>query len=399
MLCPAVLRLILFSPKFTEFANLRIESFMSQTSMHDRMLAVYRNELPDQIPLGIYIRYLPRGAAERAVRTAGFGLIDYHPVVTMPGPSWHLYPGYMSEIKGASFRIDHHWDDGQLVERRSYQTPLGDVWEEMVEDKAGVGSEHIRKHYIASRDDYRVLTYLVENSVIRSNEQTIRSKMENLGGDGIVLGRVDRNPYQKCLIELVGPERFLVDLHTDPEPALELMEAIDRKLDRSFEMIADSKVEVIWLPDNVTSDMTPPRAYRDYCLRYYQKHTAQCKTVSKPSAVHMDGRIKALKDLVNQTGIDVIESLSLPDVGGNLTLTQARQAFPGMVIIPNFPSNWCLLNDKELESRVSALLAESGTTVPFMLQVSEDIPPSEWKRVLPVLARVIAGDGKGHSRD
>jgi hypothetical protein len=58
-----------------------------------------------------------------------------------------------------------------------------------------------------------------------------------------------------------------------------------------------------------------------------------------------------------------------------------------------------LLNDKELESRVSALLAEAGTTVPFMLQVCEDIPASEWKRVLPVLARIIAGDGKGHPRD
>jgi hypothetical protein len=113
----------------------------------------------------------------------------------------------------------------------------------------------------------------------------------------------------------------------------------------------------------------------------------------------MDGRIKALKDLINHTGIDVIESLSLPDVGGNLTLTEARQAFPGKVIIPNFPSNWCLLNDERLESSLSALLAEAGATVPFMLQVSEDIPASEWKRVLPVIARIIGNDGKRHSGD
>jgi hypothetical protein len=35
--------------------------------------------------------------------------------------------------------------------------------------------------------------------------------------------------------------------------------------------------------------------------------------VANPYATHMDGRIRALTELVNQSGFDVIESLSLPD--------------------------------------------------------------------------------------
>ena len=56
-------------------------------------------------------------------------------------------------------------------------------------DPGGVGSEHIRKHYIAGRDDYRVLKYLVQQSVLRRNEEAIRAScatwaaMASFGGD------------------------------------------------------------------------------------------------------------------------------------------------------------------------------------------------------------------------
>ena len=177
-----------------------------EMTAHDRILAVYRNQKPDRVPLGIYTRYLPRGAVERAVRNLGLAIIDYCPVVSMAGPAWHLLPGYQSEIRGADFRVDYSWQGDQLVERRRFDTPLGSVWQETVQDKGGVGSESIRKHYVTEKDDYRVMKFLVENTVVRRNDELLRSRIENLGGDGIVFGRIDRSPHQKCLIELVGPE-------------------------------------------------------------------------------------------------------------------------------------------------------------------------------------------------
>ena len=62
-----------------------------------------------------------------------------------------------------------------------WSTPLGSVWQEMTYDAGGVGSEHIRKHYIAGREDYRVLAYLVEHSVLRRNEEAIRARQGDLG--------------------------------------------------------------------------------------------------------------------------------------------------------------------------------------------------------------------------
>ena len=297
-----------------------------------------------------------------------------------------MQPGYFSEVKGAQFVLRHRWDGDQMIEIRSFKTPVGTATQEVMRDPGGVGSEHIRKHYITDKDDYRVVKYLVENTVLRSNEQEVQTKIDDLGDDGIVIGRMDRNPYQKCLIELAGPERFLMDLYTDPEPALELMDAIDRKMDEAFGHIEGTRAEVIWQPDNVTADMTPPDAFTKYCLPFYEKHGAEARRLGKPYMVHMDGRIGALADLVARAAFDVIESFSLPDMGGDLTWEEAIAAFPDKVIVPNFPSNWCTKGSEEIERLLEDLLRAVGKGVPFMLQVSEDIPTDQWQRVLPIVA-------------
>ena len=244
------------------------------------------------------------------------------------------------------------------------------------------------KYYINSPDDYKVMQYLVENTVFKRNEEAIRIKTRDLGSDGVVLGRVDRCPYQKILIELAGAQQFLIDLYTNPEPVLELMDEMDRKMDEAFSMIIESGVEVIWQPDNITSDMTPPDCFKKYCLPFYKKHAKQVKQARKPYIIHMDGRIKALKELINQAGFSGIESLSFPDIGGDYTLTEARNDFHDMVIIPNFPSNLCIRKDEEIIDFITNLKAEAGDEIPFMLQVSEDLDDSQWMRVLPMLTRI-----------
>ena len=361
---------------------------MKEMTMRERMLSVYHNQVPDRIPLGIYSRYLQRGAVERELRNMGLGIIDYYPVISFLGPPWHVYPGFISEIKGAEMELKYYWKNGKMIERRYYKTPVGEIYQDVGQSQ-GAGSENISKYYISSLDDYKVMQYLVENTIFRKNESSILGRKENLGEDGVVMGRVDRCPYQKLLIELAGANQFLVDLYTEPEPVLELMDAMDKKMDEAFDMIIESKTEIIWQPDNVTSDMTPPNCYEKYCLPFYQKHSRQVKQAGKQYMVHMDGRVKALSELINQSGFDGIESLSFPQIGGDCTLTEARTAFPGMIILPNFPANMCIRSDKEIEEFMIELLEEAGTKTPYMLQISEDLPDNEYKRVLPILSRIM----------
>lgn len=360
-------------------------------SIRERMLAAYRNQVPDRIPVCIYTRYLPRGATERRVRNMGLGIVDYHPVVTLLAPPWHILPGYLSEVEGADFDVRYRWEHGKRIERRTYTTPVGAVYQDVSQDPAGTGSEHIHKRYLTTREDYPTMQYIVEHTVFHRNEDAIRAKVADLGEDGVVLGRMDRSPYQKILIELADTEEFLLGLHSDPEPALALMEAMDRKMDEMFALALDSDIDVIWQPDNVTADLTPPKAFAQYVLPFYQKHAPQVREAGKAYIVHLDGRIRALRDLLNQVEFDAIESLSFPEIGGDLTLGEARAAFPGKAILPNFPSNRCQDSEEAIEAYLHALLDEAGTGTPFMLQISEDLSMDQWQRVLPIISQVVNG--------
>ena len=356
-------------------------------TLHDKMLAVYRGDIPDAVPVAIYSRYLPRGSAERELRELGCGIIEYHPLTSLLSPPWHFLGGYVSEVKGCESSEHFFWENGKPCFRRVFKTPVGEVFQEMQPDDAGAGSEHIRRHYIESADDYRVIQYIVENTVIRSNESAVKRKKTELGGDGVLFGRLDRCAYQKLLIELCGPETFFIDLAVDPERVLELMETMEKKLDEAFYLALDSEAEIFWQADNITSDMTPPNYFERFCLPVYKKRAKALGALGKPYLIHMDGKLKALSGLIRDAAFPVIESLTLPRMGGDMTYTEARDAL-NKIVVPNFPSNLCVEDDAAVERFVRELKEEAAGT-PFLLQVSEDIPPGEWRRVLPVILRAV----------
>ncbi|MEE4310280.1 MAG: uroporphyrinogen decarboxylase family protein [candidate division KSB1 bacterium] len=353
-------------------------------TIKERILSVYRNQTPDQLPFAIYNRYHRYGESERSARNSGMGILDFIPAVSLLAPPWHVKPGYVSEVKNAGFNVKVVWDKGEEIEVRSFETPVGTITQETVKDPT-YGSDWIRKHYLNSPEDYKIMQYIVENTLFRSQDDVIDLRMKDLGDDGVVLGRIDRSPYQKLLIELMDPQKFLIDLLTEPAPLVELMEQMDDKLDEQIEMALNTNVEVIWSPDNVTADMTPPDAFERYCLPFYQKHGAQCRDAGKVYAVHMDGRINGIKHLVARCPIDVIESFSLADMSGDVSIADAKMVWPDKVLCPNFPASWCDKTPEFIQERLTSLKQEFFSS-PFMIQISEDIPLHSYSHVITVLS-------------
>jgi hypothetical protein len=361
------------------------------TTVRERMMKVYRNQVPDRSPVAIYARYLPRGSSERLVRNLGLGIIDYYPVVSMLAPPWHTHSGYLSEVKGADLDITFTWENGQAVEIRTYNTPLGSLTQRTRKDPA-YASDWIDKFYISRLEDYKIMQYLVENTIFRSNRKEFQARQQDLAEDGVLLGRVDRSPFQKVLIELAGPERFLIDLQTEPEPVLKLLAALDRRMDEVFATVCESEAAVIWQPDNISCDMTPPTLFERFCLPYYSKHAQRLHERDKIFLVHMDGRLRAIKEMIARCPIDGIESFSLPEIGGDLTLAQAQAAWPDKLVLPNFPSPLATQDDRAITVFLEELLANLGSNTPFMLQVSEDIPPGTWQHLLPLICKQLGGE-------
>jgi uroporphyrinogen-III decarboxylase len=357
----------------------------------ERILSTYRHEIPDRVPVSIYAGYLRTGSVEREARNRGLGVLVIYPLVSFLAPPWHTRPGYISEVRNADLRIRYTWKGGTRIEYRAYETPVGTVSQRIVKEP-GYGSDWIQEHYIKRREDYRIVQYIVENTVFQSQEKAVRQKIDDLGTDGVLMGRIDRSPYQKLLIELAGPERFLLDLYTDPEPAIELMETMNQRVDEQFTLALESRAEIVFQPENLTSDLTPPDRYREFHIPIFQKRGQACSEAQKIYIVHLDGKLRSLLSLIADSPFDVIDSFSLPEMAGDVTVSEALAVWPRKVLCPNFPTVLCNKPEEEIRKYLDALWMDFSGNKPFMLQLSEDFPLDSYHRILPLLCEF----SKGH---
>ena len=353
-------------------------------------MSVYRNMMPEKPVVGIYTRYLPRGEMERKARNSGLGIIAYVPLTSQIGPPWHMLDGFLSEVRGADLSVRYFYRNGALYEQRTYHTPAGELSAE-IGKSAGKGSEHIAKYYIQQPEDYRVMEYIVRNTVLSPNTGLFRRTSHELGGDGVVMGRMDRTPYQKLLIELAGAERFLMDLSDESEAVGELIETMGRRYREQVDMAMDSDAEIIWIPDNVTADMTPPASYEKYLMPHYQYCVKCARQAGKLVVAHYDGKIRPLSQYINDIGFNAIESVSDPSIGGDLTFAEAVKAFPGKAILPNFPSNLSHSPEGTIRDYITNL-KEQAHGIPLMLQISEDLADDSYDKVIPVILGAMHGN-------
>ena len=355
----------------------------------ETMMSVYRNTMPERPAVGIYTRYLSRGEMERKARNNGLGIIAYVPLTSQIGPPWHMLDGFLSEVRDAGLSSRYFYKNGTLYEQRAYNTPVGELSAE-IGKSAGKGGEHIAKYYIQKPEDYRVMEYIVRNTVLSRNTGLFRATARELGEDGVVMGRMDRTPYQKLLIELAGAERFLMDLCDGNEALAELLETMGKRYREQVDMAMDSDAEIIWIPDNVTADMTPPENFEKYLMPHYQYCVKCAKQAGKLVVAHYDGKIRPLSRCVNGIGFNAIESVSDPTIGGDMTFAEAVKAFPGKVILPNFPSNLSLAPEETIRDYVENL-KQQARGIPLMLQISEDLADNSYERVIPAILGAMHG--------
>jgi len=225
------------------------------------------------------------------------------------------------------------------------------------------------------------MQYIIEHSDLEPQPRQLERLKKDLGEDGVVLGRLDRSPFQKLLIELSNPQDFLVEYMTEPEPIETLLAMLEEKESQQAQVAIEAPVDAVWQPDNVTADMTPPHIFEKYCASFYRKHGPGLRSANKSYLVHLDGRLGALAAAISDSTFDVVESFSFAEMGNDLSETEALKLWPDKVLCPNFPSSLSGNSREEIAAFCESKVRAFGER-PFMIQVSEDIPLDDYGHVL-----------------
>jgi len=345
----------------------------------ERVYAALRGERVDRIPFTIYGGLLPRSETERLLRNEGLCLVDRIPVFSCHNPT-------------VEFERREFWCDGRLWVRQSYWTPVGEVTE-LLRTGGGYGTSLRQEFLIKRPPDYDVLRYIVAHEVYTPAYDEFLAHQAMVGDDIAVIGNLGYSPFQQILIMWAGPERMAIDMMECPGEVHALYDILTDRHREQYELAANSPAEFFIYGDNVTAEMVGVPRFERYIAPRYNEFAEVLHAKGKRLGSHLDGKMGALADAVNRTGLDFIEAFSAaPD--GDLELSAARRAWSEKVIWTNFPSPLHLAPSTEIEAYCQQMLRDVAPGDRLLVGVTENIPEGSWQRSLPVVSGILAREGR-----
>ena len=356
-------------------------------SIRDDIIRAARGEMPERVPYVIYPAFLPQGEVERSLRSRGLGLLG-----TIEG-SWDCFD--LPNVEIAQRTIIR---GGNRFLRTTYRTPVGELTQlsrlDYAAGMAGFANPWLVEYLVKRPADYDVLEFVVRDRVFNSPVQAAIDMTRYLGDDGVPYVHLRPTPYQNLLLWYAGVERLTLDLKDDPESVERVMGAMIETDRTWWQMVAEIPVEILVdCADNISADVVGTRRFEKYLLPYYYAVYEVLRPADKIIMIHMDGKMRALADCINELPQGIVIEAFTPEPTGDYSLAEVRAHWRGRPIIMNFPSSVHLRPPAEIEAVTLDLLRQAAPGQGFLLGITENIPKACWQDSMMAISRVLERHG------
>lgn len=258
-----------------------------------------------------------------------------------------------------------------------YETKVGTLTEEYTfSEKAN--SWFLTGHPVTEEEDFKVLQYMMENTVVTENLKEFEEDNKKVGDNGLhlpVIGLRSKTAFQSLVEHWCGTEDLVYALYDFPEVVEECLAVIQEKDMETVQIALKSSAEgFIFWEDSSTTNINPDM-FQKYTAPEINQWGRVIHEHDKLIIHHACGHIKDLLPLMSKTEIDMIESISPPPTG-NIEIKDAVKLLPehiGIIggIEPTFIEGCSL---EQLEEYVRELLAVMKGKR-FVLANSDSCPP------------------------
>ena len=323
-----------------------------------RVEAVLRGERPDRPPFTVYESKIP--PEPFASQLARRGMCTVQRRVNVYDGHHPNCPMTVSEVVV----------DGRRLRRRDIRTPAGPL--HSLEEPAGF-TTWTRRHLFGGPEDYAAMgAYLADMTLEATYAEPARLERE-APPHVIHRASIGGEPLQ-TLISCMGTETFCVEWMENRDEVLKLYAIVAEKRRLAYRLVASGPLGHANYGGNVTPEIIGPSIFREYYVPHYQEAAEVLHAGGKKIGVHFDANCRLFSDDIARLDLDYIEAFT-PAPDTDMTLAEARAAWPDKTLWINFPSSVHLQPEPAVEEAALNLLGEAGAKDGrFIMGITEDLP-------------------------
>ena len=328
-----------------------------------RVEQVLRGGHSARVPFTVYESMIPQCEAERDMRNRGLCIVRRN------------VPVYRTHRPNVRVKRRVYWEGRRQMTETVYETPVGCV--RTVDEAADFTSWHHEKMF-KMPDDYKVLLFMIRDEVYKPSYEGFIRVQEKLGDDVILRSSFGLEPLQALISgSMIKMETFCIEWMERRDEILKLYEALVENRRKLYPIVADSPVLHANYGGNVVPEVIGLENFEKYYVPHYNEATEVMHKKGKLIGSHLDANCKLLSQAIGATDLDYIEAFT-PAPDTDMTLSEARAAWPDKVLWLNYPSSLHLNPDAEVEQATFDLIDELETVDGLIIGITEDIPEHRW---------------------
>ncbi|MCY3022649.1 MAG: hypothetical protein NTW87_27025 [Planctomycetota bacterium] len=322
-----------------------------------------RGGCTDRVPFTMYECMIPQCEAERRMRNRGLCILHRMSVIRTHQPNvkttQHVY-----------------WENGKRMIRTVHDTPVGQVT--TLSEPAGFTSWTHEKMF-KRPEDYKVLLFMIQDERYEPDYDPLARMQQALGGDGLLRAGIGLEPLQALISgSMLSMQDFCVQWMENRDEILRLYSALVEQRRKVYPLVARSPAGHANYGGNVVPEVIGMETFRKYYLPHYQEAAEIFHRHGRLLGCHFDANCRLLAGAIAVSGLDYIEAFT-PAPDTDMSLAQARRAWPKQALWLNFPSSVHLNPDAEVEQATVALLNEVKRPDGIIMGITEDMPEHRWR--------------------
>ena len=328
-----------------------------------RVETVLNGGRADRVPFTVYECMLPPCRAERELRNRGLCILNRQGVFATHRPNVRTTTHSETD------------DRGRAVVRTVHETPAGTLT--AVSEPAGFTAWQ-RERLFKGPEDYKAIAFLIADECYEPTYAEYAAAEEAFGSDAVFRAAIGLEPLQVLVSGgMMSMQDFCLEWMDRRDELLKLYNLIVANRRRIYPIVAASPASHANYGGNVVPTITGPEVFREYYLPHYNEAAEALHRAHKRIGCHFDADCGLLAEAIGETDLDYIEALT-PAPGTDMTLAEARAAWPDKTLWINFPSSAHLRPDAEVEATAVALIDQAGTDG-LIIGITEDMPPHRWQ--------------------